>query len=163
MTLSAAIASVMAAASGLHHVHQHGVLHRDVKPENLMFDGGGTLKVTDFGIARQDTVQASAVGLTRAGEFFGTPAYIAPEQAAPTFGGGWPPVGPAADQYTLAAVLYELPVGPVHPRPDRRLDPSVHAAPERRGDAVTVVGPGAGRARRDRRDARAATRSVGAP
>jgi serine/threonine-protein kinase len=108
MTLAAAVASVMAAASGLHHVHEHGVLHRDVKPENLMFDGGGTLKVTDFGIARSDGVQATAVGLTRAGEFFGTPAYIAPEQAAPSFGGGWPPVGPAADQYALAAVLYEL-------------------------------------------------------
>jgi outer membrane protein assembly factor BamB len=108
MTLSAAVASVMAAASGLHYVHEHGVLHRDVKPENLMFDGAGTLKVTDFGIARSDGVQATAVGLTRAGEFFGTPAYIAPEQAAPSFGGGWPPVGPAADQYALAAVLYEL-------------------------------------------------------
>jgi serine/threonine-protein kinase len=108
LTLAAAVASVMAAASGLHHVHEHGVLHRDVKPENLMFDGGGTLKVTDFGIARSDTVQSTAVGLTRAGEFFGTPAYVAPEQAAPSFGGGWPAVGPAADQYALAAVLYEL-------------------------------------------------------
>ena len=108
MSLADAVAAVMAAASGLHHVHEHGVLHRDVKPENLMFDGRGTLKVTDFGIARGDEVAATAVGLTRAGEFFGTPAYIAPEQAAPTFGGGWPPVGPAADQYSLAAVLYDV-------------------------------------------------------
>ena len=46
--------------------------------------------------------------MTRAGEFFGTPAYIAPEQAAPSLGGGWPPIGRAADEYSLAAVLYEM-------------------------------------------------------
>ena len=51
MTLAAAVASVMAAASGLHYVHERRVLHHDVKPENLMFDDDRTLKVTDFGIA----------------------------------------------------------------------------------------------------------------
>lgn len=101
------VAAIVAAASGLHHVHEQGVLHRDVKPENLMLDGRGVLKVTDFGIARGETLHASALSVTRAGEFFGTPAYVAPEQAAVSFGGGWPPVGPAADQYSLAAVLYE--------------------------------------------------------
>ena len=108
LSLPPAISAIMAAASGLHHVHERGVLHRDVKPENLMFDANGILKVTDFGIARGDETQAAALNVTRAGEFFGTPAYIAPEQAAPSLGGGWPPVGPAADQYSLAAVLYEL-------------------------------------------------------
>ncbi len=108
LTLPGAVAAVMAAASGLHHVHEHGVLHRDVKPENLMFDGRGVLKVTDFGIARGDGDPAVALNVTRADEFTGTPAYIAPEQAAPFFGGGWPAVGPAADQYSLAAVLYEI-------------------------------------------------------
>ena len=108
LSLETAVATVMAAACGLHHVHEQGILHRDVKPENLMFDRRGVLKVTDFGIARGDSVNATALQLTRVGEFFGTPAYIAPEQAAVSFGGGWPPVGPAADQYSLAAVLYEV-------------------------------------------------------
>ncbi len=108
LSLETAVAAVMAAACGLHHVHEQGILHRDVKPENLMFDGRGVLKVTDFGIARGDNVNATALQLTRVGAFFGTPAYIAPEQAAVSFGGGWPPVGPAADQYSLAAVLYEI-------------------------------------------------------
>jgi serine/threonine-protein kinase len=107
MRTETAIGAVMAAASGLYHVHEQGILHRDVKPENLMFDGRGLLKVTDFGLARGDTTNATALNLTQAGDFFGTPAYVAPEQAAEMFGGGWPAVGPAADQYGLAAVLYE--------------------------------------------------------
>ena len=74
ITLAPAVASMMAAASGLHHVHEQGVLHRDVKPENLMFDGRGMLKVTDFGIARSDDDRGDhRARLTRAGEFFGTP------------------------------------------------------------------------------------------
>jgi serine/threonine-protein kinase len=103
-----AVAATLAAACGLHHAHTAGILHRDVKPENLMFDGAGTLKVTDFGLARGDAAGATAVHLTQAGRFYGTPAFAAPEQAAEALGGGWPAVGPAADQYALAAVLYHL-------------------------------------------------------
>ncbi|MFV0317429.1 MAG: PQQ-binding-like beta-propeller repeat protein [Microthrixaceae bacterium] len=108
MSSEAAVASSLAAASGLHHVHQRNILHRDVKPENLMFDSEGVLKVTDFGLARGDSLNESAVEVTRAGVFFGTPAYVAPEQAAVSLASGWPPVGPRSDQYALAAVLYEL-------------------------------------------------------
>ena len=107
MSLETAIASTLAAASGLHHVHEQGILHRDVKPENLMFDRRGTLKVTDFGIARGDLMDATAINLTHAGEFFGTPAYVSPEQAGQTLGEGWAPIDAASDQYSLAAVLYE--------------------------------------------------------
>ncbi len=103
-----AIAATLAAASGLHHVHRRNVLHRDVKPENLMFDGEGVLKVTDFGVARGDSLQETSVELSRAGMFFGTPAYVAPEQAAVSLAEGWPEVSPRSDQYSLAAVLYEL-------------------------------------------------------
>lgn len=108
MPAETAIASTLAAASGLHHVHQRNVLHRDVKPENLMFDGEGVLKVTDFGVARGDALQDTTVEITRAGMFFGTPAYVAPEQAAVSLAEGWPEVSPRSDQYSLAAVLYEL-------------------------------------------------------
>src|SRR4051795_11817661 len=71
MPTSTAIAAVMAAATGLHHVHRQDVLHRDVKPENLLFDARGVLKVTDFGIARTDNEQTGP-RLTRSGVFFGT-------------------------------------------------------------------------------------------
>jgi serine/threonine-protein kinase len=107
MNAETAIAATLAAASGLHHAHDHGILHRDVKPENLMFDEQGVLEVTDFGIARVDLMDATVVNLTRAGEFFGTPAYVSPEQAGTALSEGWPPVGPASDQYSLAVVLYE--------------------------------------------------------
>jgi serine/threonine-protein kinase len=107
ISIEATVASTLAAASGLHHAHEHGILHRDVKPENLMFDGHNTLKVTDFGIARGDLLDATAIKLTRAGEFFGTPAYVSPEQAGHALAEGWPAIGPASDQYSLSAVLYE--------------------------------------------------------
>ena len=107
MSVETAIASTLAAASGLHHAHEQGILHRDVKPENLMFDRRGTLKVTDFGIARVDVVDATVIDLTHAGQFFGTPAYVSPEQAGHTLGEGRVPIGAASDQYSLAAVLYE--------------------------------------------------------
>jgi outer membrane protein assembly factor BamB len=93
-----ACGAVMAACAGVQFVHERGVLHRDLKPENLMLDSNGTLKVTDFGLARAD----GDVRRTRQGDLLGSPAYMAPEQAA----GG--EVGPAADVYTLGASLYYL-------------------------------------------------------
>ncbi len=107
MSQATAVAATLAAATGLHHVHCRGVLHRDVKPENLMFDGSGTLKVTDFGVARGDLVDATVIAMTHAGAFFGTPAYAAPEQCAHAIGEEGPDIDAAADQYSLAAVLYE--------------------------------------------------------
>ncbi len=70
----------MVACSGLSAAHLHGVLHRDMKPENVLFGEDNVLKVTDFGIARvlgEDDTLA-----TREGEILGTPAYMAPEQAS---------------------------------------------------------------------------------
>jgi hypothetical protein len=107
MNLETAIASVMAAAYGLQYVHEHGILHRDVKPENLMFDGRGTMKVSDFGIARAEYGDATAVNLTHDGEFFGTPAYVSPEQIAHALAEYRPDLDARSDQYSLAAVLYE--------------------------------------------------------
>ena len=98
MTAATVCGAVMAACSGVQFVHERGVLHRDLKPENLMLDTQGTMKVTDFGLARADT----DVRRTRRGDLLGSPAYMAPEQAA----GG--EVGRPADVYTLGVSLYYL-------------------------------------------------------
>ena len=99
-TPPAACATVLAASAGLQAAHEKNVLHRDVKPENLMFSSEGVLKVTDFGIAK--VVGGDSTLATRAGEVLGTPAYIAPEQARGA------PLSPATDVYALATMLYEL-------------------------------------------------------
>jgi len=81
--------------SALSHAHEHGVIHRDVKPENVILSGNGTI-LTDFGIAR---IPDST--MTTAGTVFGTPAYSAPESlASATFTA-------ASDQFALATTLYE--------------------------------------------------------
>lgn len=85
------------ACAGLAEAHAAGLVHRDVKPHNLLVRPDGTLKVADFGIARA----AAAAGLTQTGAVLGTAAYLAPEQAAGE------EVTPAADVYALGAVLYE--------------------------------------------------------
>ena len=99
-TPAQACALAIAACAGLHYAHRRGVLHRDVKPENLMFSTDGVLKVTDFGIAK--VVGGAATVATRAGDVLGTPAYMAPEQAQ----GG--ELTPATDVYALGTVLYQL-------------------------------------------------------
>ncbi|HXW32552.1 MAG TPA: serine/threonine-protein kinase, partial [Acidimicrobiales bacterium] len=102
-TAPAACALALAAAAGLQAAHARGVLHRDVKPENLMFSSSTALKVTDFGIAK--VVGGEQTFATRAGEVVGTPAYIAPEQARGAA------LSPATDVYALATMLYELLTG----------------------------------------------------
>ena len=100
MTSEEACAVVLATCTALHFAHGKGVLHRDVKPENLMFSAEGVLKVTDFGLAK---VLGSAFTMgTSAGYVLGTPAYIAPEQAEGM------ELDPATDVYSTATVLYEL-------------------------------------------------------
>ncbi len=85
----------------LHHAHQKGVVHRDVKPANIMIGKDGWIFVTDFGIAKRDDRE----GLTQAGTVIGTPAYMSPEQ----FNGL--PITGAADQYSLGIVAYEMLAG----------------------------------------------------
>ncbi|MCK9894365.1 serine/threonine-protein kinase [Frankia sp. AgB32] len=90
----------VAAAVALAAAHSHGVLHRDIKPDNLLFTEDGTPKVADFGIAK--IVEATAATTTG---LVGTPRYMAPEQIT----GGR--LGPGTDLYALGVVLYELLAG----------------------------------------------------
>ncbi|MEZ5409355.1 MAG: serine/threonine-protein kinase [Acidimicrobiales bacterium] len=100
VTAPVACGLILAAAAGLDHAHRHGVLHRDVKPDNLMFTGQGWLKVTDFGIAK--VMGGDRTLATADGAILGTPAYMAPEQAEGLA------VGPAADVYACATMLHEM-------------------------------------------------------
>jgi hypothetical protein len=87
-------------AEGLHHAHEHGIVHRDVKPANVMVLDSGEPKVMDFGIAKLESSQ-----LTVAGQLFGTPLYMSPEQAQAR------PVDARSDLFSLGAVLYEMLTG----------------------------------------------------
>jgi serine/threonine protein kinase len=90
-------------AHGLAFAHEHGLIHRDVKPQNILLNGDGRAKVTDFGIARTLDVD----GMTQTGTVLGTSNYIAPEQATGQR------VDAHSDVYALGAVLYELLAGDV--------------------------------------------------
>jgi eukaryotic-like serine/threonine-protein kinase len=88
-------------AAALAHAHERGILHRDVKPSNILFDDEGNAKLADFGIAR--IVDAST--LTEAGTMLGTAAYISPEQARTE------PTSAATDVYAAGVILYRLLTG----------------------------------------------------
>ncbi len=89
-------------ADALAHAHDHGVLHRDVKPANIILDADGRARLTDFGLARDETVREE---LTATGETLGSPAYMSPEQCVAG------PVGPASDIHSVGASLYEALTG----------------------------------------------------
>jgi serine/threonine protein kinase len=91
-------------ARAMHAAHQVGVVHRDLKPLNVLLDESGRLKIADFGLAKRIEVES---GQTQSGQVMGTPSYMAPEQAR----GQVHAVGPAADVYALGAILYEMLTG----------------------------------------------------
>ncbi|MDQ2981768.1 MAG: protein kinase [Actinomycetota bacterium] len=99
-----AIGFALQIARALGFAHGQGLVHRDVKPQNVLLNDGGQAKVTDFGIARSLDVQG---GLTQTGTVMGTSDYIAPEQARGSR------VDAQSDVYSLGAVLYELLTGEV--------------------------------------------------
>ena len=124
-------------ADALRTAHKHGVIHRDIKPHNIMLTADGHVKVTDFGIARA----ATSSTLTESGAMIGSVHYISPEQAR----GGF--VSERSDIYSLGVVLYELLAGKVPfegdsmfaialkhlqetPTPLREIDPSIPLAVE---------------------------------
>jgi eukaryotic-like serine/threonine-protein kinase len=96
-----AVDLLLQVCAGLEHAHAAGLVHRDIKPQNLLIRSDGVVKIADFGIAR--TLQATQ--LTQAGTVLGTAAYLAPEQAAGDT------VTAAADIYSLGVVAYELLTG----------------------------------------------------
>jgi serine/threonine-protein kinase len=99
-----AVELALSVADGLAFAHEHGLVHRDVKPQNVLLSREGDVKVTDFGIARSLDVEH---GVTQTGTVLGTGEYLAPEQA------NGKPVSPATDVYSLGVVLWELLAGDV--------------------------------------------------
>src|SRR5271168_1733662 len=93
-----ALSIIGQACEGLHYAHRHGVVHRDVKPGNLLRAREGEVKLADFGIAKA-TEQSS---ITQVGSVLGTAAYLSPEQARGE------EAGPQADLYSLGVVSYQL-------------------------------------------------------
>jgi serine/threonine protein kinase len=99
---------VRQAAVGLQHMHEHGLVHRDVKPSNLMLTASGQVKVLDLGLARLLNQSVAAGQITLRGQFLGTLDYVAPEQCEDSHG-----VDVRADIYSLGCTLYHLLAG--HP------------------------------------------------
>lgn len=101
LPLDVALIVAIQIAEALQHAHKYGIIHRDVKPGNIMVSRSGEVKLMDFGIARGDELEV----LTRTGMFVGTPTYTAPE----VLGGG--EAGAKADVYSLAATVYRCVAG----------------------------------------------------
>src|SRR5919202_1602116 len=129
-----AAAVALQIAEALWVAHRAGVVHRDIKPHNVLITAAGNVKVGDFGIARA----ASSSTMTKTGSILGTAHYISPEQAMGE------PVGPQSDLYSLGVVLYEMLAGELpydadtplgiamkhvngHLRQPKELDPSIPA------------------------------------
>jgi TolB-like protein/predicted Ser/Thr protein kinase/Flp pilus assembly protein TadD len=104
MSIRQAVELIAKVARTVHYAHEHGILHRDIKPGNILLDTNGEPHLTDFGLARLLETESS---ITHTLDVLGTPSYMAPEQAV----GNNAAVSSATDVYGLGAVLYQLLTG----------------------------------------------------
>jgi serine/threonine protein kinase/Tfp pilus assembly protein PilF len=104
MSIRQAAELIAKVARTVHYAHEHGILHRDIKPGNILLDAKGEPHLTDFGLARLVETESS---ITQTLDVLGTPSYMAPEQAV----GNNAAVSSATDVYGLGAVLYQLLTG----------------------------------------------------
>jgi TolB-like protein/tRNA A-37 threonylcarbamoyl transferase component Bud32 len=104
MSIRQAAELIAKVARTVHYAHEHGILHRDIKPGNILLDGKGEPHLTDFGLARLVETEST---MTRTLDVLGTPSYMAPEQAT----GNNAAVSSVTDIYGLGAVLYQLLTG----------------------------------------------------
>src|SRR5438067_3393774 len=104
MSIRQAVELITKVARTVHYAHEHGILHRDIKPGNILLDDKGEPHLTDFGLARLVETEST---MTRTLEVLGTPSYMAPEQAA----GNNTQLTGATDVYGLGAVFYQLLTG----------------------------------------------------
>src|SRR6184192_143744 len=135
MPIRRAVELIAEVARTVHYAHEHGILHRDIKPGNILLDAKGEPHLTDFGLARLVETEST---VTRTKEVLGTPSYMAPEQAV----GETKKLTSATDVYGLGAVLYQLLTGQPpfaggttyetirlllerEPRPPRLLNPKI--------------------------------------
>src|SRR5438874_4457991 len=135
MPIRRAVELIAKVARTIHYAHERGILHRDIKPGNILLDAKGEPHLTDFGLARLVETEST---VTRTMEVLGTPSYMAPEQA----GGNNTKLTSATDVYGLGAVLYQLLTGQppfaggttyetirllldTEPRPPRLLNPKI--------------------------------------
>src|SRR6184192_3125489 len=135
MSIRHAVELITKVARTVHYAHQHGILHRDIKPGNILLDQKGEPHLTDFGLARLVETESS---ITQTLDVIGTPSYMAPEQAV----GNNAAVSSVTDVYGLGAVLYQLLAGQppfaggatyetikllldTEPRPPRLLNPKI--------------------------------------
>ena len=135
MPIRRAVELIAKVARTVHYAHEHGILHRDIKPGNILLDAKGEPHLTDFGLARLVESESS---VTQTLDVLGTPSYMAPEQAV----GNNAAVSSATDVYGLGAVLYQLMTGQppfaggttyetikllldTEPRPPRLLNPKI--------------------------------------